>query len=62
MQAVDSRMNNSALGDGSNIEDIAGLTSPTGGSLGNRIAPDGGDERRRDINEPAGFNQNNKQF
>ena len=57
MQAVDSRMNNSALGDnkdGSNIEDIAALTSPTGGSLvnGNRVgvAPDSGRERNRDIN------------
>ena len=55
MQPVNTLMNNSALGDnkdGSNIEDMAGLTSPTGGSLvnGNRVAPDSGGERRRDIN------------
>ena len=55
MVAVDSRMNISAVGenkDGSNIEDIAALTSPTGGSLvnANRIAPDSGGEHRRDIN------------
>ena len=62
MQPVDSRMNNSALGDGMNIEDIAALTSPTGASHGNRIAPDSGGERRRDIIEPTGFNQNSKKF
>ena len=65
MQAVDSRMNNSALGageDGMNIEDIAGLTSPTGGSLGNRVAPDGEYDRRKDINQTAGLNQKHSNF